>query len=148
MLLLKVFDGERGSEHRQQLLPSYKAHRKKFSRYMSPSRKIAMSHLRRSLQVIRYVLKKCNVPVGLPYCIPAFHSIGYWKSSVLFWTLSVCLSCESDHLIICMGMFHVPSTSAAELNYAMNIHMNCTLLIPLHDPLLLAVCEDFRVQIL
>ncbi|XP_031401013.1 uncharacterized protein LOC116210978 [Punica granatum] len=61
--VIAVLDGERGSEHRRQLLPSYKAHRKKFSRYMSPSRKIARAHVGISPPVIIDVLKKCNVPV-------------------------------------------------------------------------------------
>ncbi|KAK4784567.1 hypothetical protein SAY86_018935 [Trapa natans] len=62
--VIAVFDGERGNEHRQQLLPSYKAHRKKYQRrYTSPSRKTALSHFGRSTQVIRDFLQKCNVPV-------------------------------------------------------------------------------------
>ncbi|XP_027923481.1 uncharacterized protein LOC114181272 [Vigna unguiculata] len=55
--VIAVIDGEGGSEHRRKLLPSYKAHRKKFTRHMSSG------HVGRSHQVINDVLGKCNVPV-------------------------------------------------------------------------------------
>nr|XP_048331299.1 5'-3' exonuclease isoform X1 [Ziziphus jujuba var. spinosa] len=55
--VIAVVDGERGSEHRRQLLPSYKAHRSKFYRQFSKG------HVGRSYQVITDVLRKCNVPV-------------------------------------------------------------------------------------
>ncbi|GMN60514.1 hypothetical protein TIFTF001_029610 [Ficus carica] len=50
-------DGERGSEHRRQLLPSYKAHRWKFLK------KFSQGHVGRAHGVIADVLGKCNVPV-------------------------------------------------------------------------------------
>ncbi|KAI9073587.1 hypothetical protein K1719_044434 [Acacia pycnantha] len=59
----QVFDGEKGSEHRRQLLPSYKAHRKKFLRHSSSSQRVSRGHVGRSHQVITDVLRKCNVPV-------------------------------------------------------------------------------------
>ncbi|BBH09084.1 hypothetical protein Prudu_021488 [Prunus dulcis] len=53
---MMVIDGERGSEHRRQLLPSYKAHRWKILRQFSKG------HVGRSHGVITNVLRKCNVP--------------------------------------------------------------------------------------
>lgn len=61
---LQVLDGERGSEHRRQLLPSYKAHRTKFIRKVPASQRYSMGHVGRSHGVITDVLSKCNVPVG------------------------------------------------------------------------------------
>ncbi|KAB2635396.1 hypothetical protein D8674_025930 [Pyrus ussuriensis x Pyrus communis] len=55
--VIAVVDGEGGSEHRRQLLPSYKAHRWKFTRQFS------RGHVGRSHGVITNVLRKCNVPV-------------------------------------------------------------------------------------
>ncbi|PON97442.1 DNA polymerase [Trema orientale] len=55
--VIAVFDGERGSEHRRNLLPSYKAHRWKFLR------KSSKGHVGRSHRIISDVLSKCNVPV-------------------------------------------------------------------------------------
>ncbi|KAF3445461.1 hypothetical protein FNV43_RR10637 [Rhamnella rubrinervis] len=55
--VIAVIDGESGSEHRRQLLPSYKAHRRKFFQQFSKG------HVGRSYQVITDVLRKCNVPV-------------------------------------------------------------------------------------
>ncbi|KAB2603384.1 hypothetical protein D8674_004389 [Pyrus ussuriensis x Pyrus communis] len=55
--VIAVVDGEGGSEHRRQLLPSYKAHRWKFTRQFSKG------HVGRSHGVITNVLRKCNVPV-------------------------------------------------------------------------------------
>lgn len=57
---LQVLDGEGGNEHRRQLLPSYKAHRKKFVRQSTAPR----GHVGRSRQFILDVLGKCNVPVS------------------------------------------------------------------------------------
>ncbi|KAM1482110.1 hypothetical protein COP1_034320 [Malus domestica] len=53
--VIAVVDGEGGSEHRGQLLPSYKAHRWKFTRQFS------RGHVGRSHGVITNVLRKCNV---------------------------------------------------------------------------------------
>ncbi|KAK7267204.1 hypothetical protein RIF29_19869 [Crotalaria pallida] len=61
--VIAVFDGERGSEHRRQLLPSYKAHRRKFTTHLSSSQRVSRGHFRKSHQVINDVLRKCNVPV-------------------------------------------------------------------------------------
>ncbi|KAK4279768.1 hypothetical protein QN277_011490 [Acacia crassicarpa] len=61
--VIAVFDGEKGSEHRRQLLPSYKAHRKKFLWHSSSSQRVSRGHVGRSHQVITDVLRKCNVPV-------------------------------------------------------------------------------------
>lgn len=55
--VIAVLDGERGSEHRRQLLPSYKAHRWKFLK------KFSQGHVGRAHGVIADVLGKCNVPV-------------------------------------------------------------------------------------
>ncbi|KAJ1441890.1 PIN-like domain superfamily [Sesbania bispinosa] len=60
--VIAVIDGERGSEHRRKLLPSYKAHRRKFMRHLSLQR-FSSDHVGRNYQVINDVLGKCNVPV-------------------------------------------------------------------------------------
>ncbi|CAK7323578.1 unnamed protein product [Dovyalis caffra] len=57
--VIAVLDGEGGSEHRRQLLPSYKAHRRKFSSGSSAQQKYPA---RRS-HVVMDILTKCNVPV-------------------------------------------------------------------------------------
>ncbi|KAL6962032.1 hypothetical protein U1Q18_036987, partial [Sarracenia purpurea var. burkii] len=49
--------------YRRQILPSYKAHRRKFSRYYSVSQTFAKGPVWRSHQVIIDVLKKLHVPV-------------------------------------------------------------------------------------
>ncbi|KAJ4701159.1 5'-3' exonuclease [Melia azedarach] len=60
MTLLSLFlMGRGGNEHRRQLLPSYKAHRKKFVRQSTAP----TGHVGRSRQFILDVLGKCNVPV-------------------------------------------------------------------------------------
>lgn len=61
--VIAVVDGERGSEHRRQLLPSYKAHRIKFLRQLSASQRFSPGHVGRSHGVIMDVFRKCNVPV-------------------------------------------------------------------------------------
>ncbi|XP_068658191.1 uncharacterized protein [Aristolochia californica] len=55
--VIAVLDGEGGNDYRRQLLPSYKAHRRKFTRqFYSPQRC-------KTLPTISDVLRKCNVPV-------------------------------------------------------------------------------------
>ncbi|KAG9444095.1 hypothetical protein H6P81_015435 [Aristolochia fimbriata] len=55
--VIAVLDGEGGNEYRRQLLPSYKAHRRKFTRHFySPQRC-------NTLSTVSDVLHKCNVPV-------------------------------------------------------------------------------------
>ncbi|XP_050213929.1 uncharacterized protein LOC126665241 [Mercurialis annua] len=54
--VIAVFDGEGGNEHRRKLLPSYKAHRRKFVF------KFSKDHVSRS-QLVMDLLTKCNVPV-------------------------------------------------------------------------------------
>ncbi|CAL5333554.1 unnamed protein product [Camellia sinensis] len=61
--VIAVIDGERGNEYRRQLLPSYKAHRKKFSRQNSVSQRFSKVPVWRSHRVVIDVLKKLNVPV-------------------------------------------------------------------------------------
>ncbi|XVF29977.1 hypothetical protein REPUB_Repub16aG0017700 [Reevesia pubescens] len=61
--VIAVLDGENCNEKRRQLLPSYKAHRRKFFRQTSSSRKFVRSPVRRSQQLIMDVLRKCNLPV-------------------------------------------------------------------------------------
>ncbi|KAI5567624.1 hypothetical protein BDE02_13G103900 [Populus trichocarpa] len=57
--VIAVLDGDGGSEHRRQLLPSYKAHRRKFSRKSSAPKKYPAERS----HVVMDVLTKCNVPV-------------------------------------------------------------------------------------
>lgn len=61
--VIAVIDGERANEYRRQLLPSYKAHRKKFSRQNSVSQRFSKGPVWRSHRVVIDVLKKLNVPV-------------------------------------------------------------------------------------
>lgn len=61
--VIAVLDGERGSEHRRQLLPSYKAHRKKFIRQFPASQGFSQGHVGRLHGVITDVFQKCNVPI-------------------------------------------------------------------------------------
>ncbi|XWS24837.1 hypothetical protein CRYUN_Cryun27aG0019300 [Craigia yunnanensis] len=61
--VIAVFDGENCNEQRRQLLPSYKAHRRKFFRQPATSRKFVRSQVGRSQQLIMDVLRKCSVPV-------------------------------------------------------------------------------------
>ncbi|KAK6939779.1 DNA polymerase I-like, H3TH domain [Dillenia turbinata] len=59
--VVAVIDGERGYEYRRQLLPSYKEHRRKFSRHSSSTSQRYFGGS--SQEVIADVLNKCNVPV-------------------------------------------------------------------------------------
>ncbi|KAK3170372.1 hypothetical protein Dsin_000192 [Dipteronia sinensis] len=64
--VIAVLDGERGNEHRRQLLPSYKAHRRKSVGQLTTSRRFSKDHVGRSRdsrQFVIDVLLKCNVPV-------------------------------------------------------------------------------------
>ncbi|XP_010256514.1 PREDICTED: uncharacterized protein LOC104596893 [Nelumbo nucifera] len=61
--VIAVLDGERGNEYRRKLLPSYKAHRRKFSRQLSTTQRFSRFHIGSSHHVIIDVLEKCNVPV-------------------------------------------------------------------------------------
>ncbi|KAL5776454.1 hypothetical protein ACOSP7_009380 [Xanthoceras sorbifolium] len=61
--VIAVLDGERGNEHRRQLLPSYKAHRRKSIGQLTASRRFSRVHVGRSHQFVIDVLRKCNVPV-------------------------------------------------------------------------------------
>ncbi|XP_038725178.1 DNA polymerase I isoform X3 [Tripterygium wilfordii] len=59
----QVLDGEGGYEHRRQILPSYKAHRRKFLRQIWTNQKLSKCNVGSSHQVVTDVLRKCNVPV-------------------------------------------------------------------------------------
>ncbi|KAJ8769720.1 hypothetical protein K2173_005366 [Erythroxylum novogranatense] len=59
--VIAVLDGEGGCEHRRKLLPSYKAHRRKFL-LLSTHSKSFKAQNGRSI-IVEDVLKKCNVPV-------------------------------------------------------------------------------------
>ncbi|XP_059631915.1 uncharacterized protein LOC132274614 [Cornus florida] len=61
--VIAVIDGENGSEYRRMLLPSYKAHRRKFLRQYSASQRFSSGHVGRSHQLIADVLRDLNVPV-------------------------------------------------------------------------------------
>ncbi|XP_022858071.1 uncharacterized protein LOC111378994 isoform X2 [Olea europaea var. sylvestris] len=58
-----VFDGEKGNDYRRQLLPSYKANRRKLSQQVPASQRFPRSSFGRSHKLTLYVLQKCNVPV-------------------------------------------------------------------------------------
>ncbi|KAL4559223.1 hypothetical protein LXL04_031357 [Taraxacum kok-saghyz] len=61
--VIAVMDGEGAHEYRRQMLPSYKAHRRKIAPWVSNSRESANVPVRRSYQLISETLSKCNVPV-------------------------------------------------------------------------------------
>lgn len=61
--VIAVIDGEGAHEYRRQMLPSYKAHRRKFSPWVSNSRESAKGSVSRSYQLISDTLTRCNVPV-------------------------------------------------------------------------------------
>ncbi|MBA0837513.1 hypothetical protein Goarm_009664, partial [Gossypium armourianum] len=63
LFLLQVFDGDNCNELRRRLLPSYKAHRRKFFPQSTISKKYVRGQVGRSQQLIMDVLRKCNVPV-------------------------------------------------------------------------------------
>ncbi|XLQ98452.1 hypothetical protein HN51_053146 [Arachis hypogaea] len=50
--VIAVVDGERGSEHRIHLLPSYKAQRTKFMRHLSSLQRLSKGYVGKSYQVI------------------------------------------------------------------------------------------------
>ncbi|KAF8411857.1 hypothetical protein HHK36_004416 [Tetracentron sinense] len=62
--VIAVLDGKSGNEYRRQLLPSYKAHRRKFTRQLPVSQRFSRDPAGSSHQIITDVLRKCNVPVG------------------------------------------------------------------------------------
>ncbi|MFS7952620.1 putative DNA-directed DNA polymerase [Helianthus anomalus] len=61
--VIAVFDGEGAHEHRRRILPSYKAHRRKFMPWMSATREAAKSPVGKSHRLISETLAKCNVPI-------------------------------------------------------------------------------------
>ncbi|TYH73122.1 hypothetical protein ES332_D05G306300v1 [Gossypium tomentosum] len=65
--VIAVFDGDNCNELRRRLLPSYKAHRRKFFPQSTISKKYVRGQVGRSQQLIMDVLRKCNVPNALNY---------------------------------------------------------------------------------
>ncbi|XP_077241450.1 5'-3' exonuclease family protein [Tasmannia lanceolata] len=64
--IIAVLDGEGGNEYRRQLLPSYKAHRRKVSSQLSASQQFPRKLADSSPYFVPHVtdvLQKCNVPV-------------------------------------------------------------------------------------
>lgn len=55
---VQVLDGEEGNEYRRMLMPSYKAHRRKFLRAMNAGQSSNSSEAQ-----VTDVLQKCHVPV-------------------------------------------------------------------------------------
>ncbi|MCD7472300.1 hypothetical protein HAX54_013367 [Datura stramonium] len=62
--VIAVIDGERGNEYRRQLLPSYKASRRKYWDQLQTAVKSPRSTIERSHRLILDVLQNCNVPVS------------------------------------------------------------------------------------
>ncbi|KAL0351384.1 UNVERIFIED_CONTAM: Tetratricopeptide repeat domain-containing protein PYG7, chloroplastic [Sesamum calycinum] len=60
--VIAVLDGEGGNEYRRQLLPSYKANRRKILQFPTVER-FPKSSFGRSKKLVVEVLQKCNVPV-------------------------------------------------------------------------------------
>ncbi|MCL7050431.1 hypothetical protein MKW94_011572 [Papaver nudicaule] len=61
--VIAVLDGDGANEFRRVLLPSYKAHRRKFTKQLSTTKRYSRIAERDSRHVITEVLQKCNVPV-------------------------------------------------------------------------------------
>ncbi|XP_009630138.3 uncharacterized protein [Nicotiana tomentosiformis] len=61
--VIAVVDGERGNEYRRQLLPSYKAKRRKYGHQFPGAGKSPRSTVETSHRLILDVLHNCNVPV-------------------------------------------------------------------------------------
>ncbi|XP_057793528.1 uncharacterized protein LOC131010134 [Salvia miltiorrhiza] len=61
--VVAVLDGEGGNEHRRQLLPSYKANRKKMLQQFPAAEMSTWASVGRSKKLVMDVLQKCNVPV-------------------------------------------------------------------------------------
>ncbi|KAL3830272.1 hypothetical protein ACJIZ3_019074 [Penstemon smallii] len=61
--VIAVLDGERGNEYRRQLLPSYKANRRKILQQLTPLERSPRSTHTRSHELVMDFLQKCNVPV-------------------------------------------------------------------------------------
>jgi hypothetical protein len=83
--VIAVVDGERGSEHRRKLLPSYKANRRKFT--TSGGGSGSAGYVGRFHPVISDVLRKCNVPVSdyfFNYIIVLVHFCGMFFLYTLF----------------------------------------------------------------
>lgn len=113
-VIKQVIDGEKGSERRRELLPSYKAHRKKFLRHLSFPQKNSKGHVGRSHQVITDVLGKCNVPVSfffffsiiviifLFYILDLLlYDFYFLKSNMLCWSTFIIFS-EAYSIVKCV----------------------------------------------
>ncbi|KAL8482603.1 hypothetical protein ACS0TY_028682 [Phlomoides rotata] len=61
--VVAVLDGERGNEYRRQLLPSYKANRRKIFQQFLASERFTRNSFGRSRKMVVDALQKCNVPV-------------------------------------------------------------------------------------
>ncbi|XP_055835704.1 uncharacterized protein LOC129904189 [Solanum dulcamara] len=61
--VIAVIDGERGNEYRRQLLPSYKAKRRKYWHQFPDAEKSQRSTIEKSHRLILDILQSCNVPV-------------------------------------------------------------------------------------
>lgn len=61
--VVAVLDGEGGNEYRRQLLPSYKANRKKMLQQFPAAGRSTKTSFGRSKKLVMDVLQKCNVPV-------------------------------------------------------------------------------------
>ncbi|KAL8485997.1 hypothetical protein ACS0TY_028053 [Phlomoides rotata] len=61
--VVAVLDGERGNEYRRQLLPSYKANRRKIFQQFLASERFTGNSFGRSRKMVVDALQKCNVPV-------------------------------------------------------------------------------------
>nr|XP_027092156.1 uncharacterized protein LOC113712785 isoform X2 [Coffea arabica] len=61
--VIAVVDGERGNEYRKQILPSYKANRRRFSQHFSSLGRFPRNRIGRSHKLVLNVLHGCNVPV-------------------------------------------------------------------------------------
>lgn len=60
--VIAVIDGERGNEYRRQLLPSYKAKRRKYWHQFREAGKSQRTTIEKSHSLILDILQSCNVP--------------------------------------------------------------------------------------
>lgn len=63
IIAFQVLDGERGNEYRKQMLPSYKANRRKFSQHVPSLGRLPRNSNGRTRKLVLDVLHSCNVPV-------------------------------------------------------------------------------------
>lgn len=124
--VVAVIDGERGSQHRRNLIPSYKANRcssTSFSISTSPG------HVGRFQPLITRVLHKCNVPVCYPFSFSFSHYVN-------------CISSYSHHHFFAS---HPTLNAITDMSHYSNIHCFSFILRLLGYSLFYSWCIIWRI---